>query len=204
MQSADIDALFNQLDTDKNGRISREDLHLGARRLRWDWHEAPLYAVLDLLCRVGPLSPKDLAEAITEIAADPLGPYGSVLRRAHRLYRSAETFGADPPPAGPEMEGEGGPAVRKGEQDAVQRFLESFTPATVSARSAALLLIDPQRSFTEGAWMRSIGPEAEPDTATIRSAFAACADLLSRSAAAIETVFTRCPFPPTPTAGIGG
>ena len=66
----------------------------------------------------------------------------------------------------------------------------------ISVDDAALLLIDPQRSFTDGAWMRSIGLQAEFEVKPIRSAFENCARFLHQNYHCIETMFTRCPFPP--------
>jgi nicotinamidase-related amidase len=62
-------------------------------------------------------------------------------------------------------------------------------------RDRALLVIDPQRSFTSGAWMRSFGPKAEIEVKPLVRAFQACAELI-RSGPDAEIVFTRCPFPP--------
>ena len=41
-----LDELYDALDTNSDGELSRRDLHQAARRLGWHWHEAPLYAVL--------------------------------------------------------------------------------------------------------------------------------------------------------------
>lgn len=60
----------------------------------------------------------------------------------------------------------------------------------------AMLVIDPQRSFTRGVWMRSAGPGAERDVAPIRRAFDNCAALLRSPPDGLEIMFTRCPFPP--------
>ncbi|MCP5102753.1 MAG: cysteine hydrolase, partial [bacterium] len=59
-----------------------------------------------------------------------------------------------------------------------------------------LLIIDPQRSFTSGVWMRSIGANAGLEVAPIRLAFDNCAQMLSELSSTVETMFTRCPFPP--------
>jgi hypothetical protein len=61
---------------------------------------------------------------------------------------------------------------------------------------AALLIIDPQRSFTCGTWMRSAGAGADTEVAPIRLAFDHCARLLAALDSRVETMFTRCPFPP--------
>jgi hypothetical protein len=59
-----------------------------------------------------------------------------------------------------------------------------------------LLIIDPQRSFTQGAWMRSIGSRAEDEVQPIRAAFLSCAAALRGLDESVRPAFTRCPFPP--------
>ncbi len=44
-----IDSLFEMLDVNKDGAISRSDLQTAAKRMRWHWDEAPIFALLDLL-----------------------------------------------------------------------------------------------------------------------------------------------------------
>ena len=61
---------------------------------------------------------------------------------------------------------------------------------------AAFLAIDPQRSFTKGVWMKSIGPEGELEVKPIRLAFDTCARWIRENSGRVETMFTRCPFPP--------
>jgi nicotinamidase-related amidase len=60
----------------------------------------------------------------------------------------------------------------------------------------AILIIDPQESFTSGAWKRSIGPGGDREVEPLKLAFANCAALLESCGGRIETMFTRCPFPP--------
>ncbi|MFC1707811.1 cysteine hydrolase family protein, partial [Planctomycetota bacterium] len=66
----------------------------------------------------------------------------------------------------------------------------------LSTSDATLLLIDPQRSFTTGAWMQSVGADAEVEVEPIRLAFDNCARLLRGHRHLVEVMFTRCPFPP--------
>ena len=47
--------LFETLDFDNDGFLSRSDLNKSAKRLGWSWHEAPLLAVFDLLSISGPI-----------------------------------------------------------------------------------------------------------------------------------------------------
>ena len=77
-----------------------------------------------------------------------------------------------------------------------RELLEQQGPLEVCASEAALLIIDPQRSFTDGAWMRSIGPTGSAEVEPIRLAFEACARWLAACYGRFEVVFTRCPFPP--------
>jgi hypothetical protein len=58
------------------------------------------------------------------------------------------------------------------------------------------LIIDPQRSFTSGVWMQSIGTNAESEVEPICRAFDNCARMLSKLRGRVETMFTRCPFTP--------
>jgi nicotinamidase-related amidase len=109
-------------------------------------------AVLDALCLHEPLDPRAFAEVLDQIASDPRGPFGEVLRRL-------------PVPAA-------GPA------------------------SEALLVIDPQRAFTRGVWMRSIGPGGERDVEPIRRGFEACARRVASSPEGAPLMVSRCPFPP--------
>jgi hypothetical protein len=77
-----------------------------------------------------------------------------------------------------------------------ERLLNTLDTPDISIQDAALLIIDPQRSFTNGVWMQSIGPRAEAEVKPIQLAFHNCAELLKENYRSIETMFTRCPFPP--------
>ena len=66
----------------------------------------------------------------------------------------------------------------------------------VGPDEAALLIIDPQRSFTSGEWMQSLGPDGDREAMPIRRAFDNCARLLQAVYHRTEVMFTRCPFPP--------
>ncbi len=167
-----IDDLFDALDQDADDHVSRADLHATATALRWHWNEAPLYALLDRLTLAAPLSRAAFSERLTEVLEDHRGPYGRVLD-------------ACPPPPPPPAAPGANAATRT-------------TPARageVETASAALLIIDPQRSFTCGSWMRSMGPDGLGQVAPIRTAFRRCGELLARRP--VEAMmFTRCPFPP--------
>jgi nicotinamidase-related amidase len=152
--------LFYMLDQDGDGRLSRSDLKGAARKLGWHWREAPLFAVLDNLAIVEPLTLETFAARMNAILTDPHGPYGRVL-----LHSPAHLIST--PASEPECEG-----------------------------GTALLIIDPQRSFTEGAWMQSMGPGGEKEIEPIRRAFAQCAERLQNLPQGTEVLVTRCPFPP--------
>jgi len=79
-----------------------------------------------------------------------------------------------------------------------QKIIDNMNiqPIEISSDDAALLIIDPQRSFTRGVWMKSIGSKAELEVKPIRFAFEKCAQFLNENFSLVETMFTRCPFPP--------
>ena len=77
-----------------------------------------------------------------------------------------------------------------------RRLQETLETICINRDDAALLIIDPQRSFTKGVWMRSIGAGASIDITPIRFAFDNCVKLLKALYRKMEIMFTRCPFPP--------
>jgi nicotinamidase-related amidase len=80
--------------------------------------------------------------------------------------------------------------------DAYIGLADRFNDYQIKADDAALLIIDPQRSFTRGVWMTSIGNKADKDVKPIAMAFDACAGLLKAYYGRMNIMFTRCPFPP--------
>ena len=60
-----------------------------------------------------------------------------------------------------------------------QRLLHTLDKGRILINDAALLVIDPQRSFTQGVWMQSIGDEAAVDVEPIAAAFKNCSRLLN-------------------------
>ena len=62
----DVEELFENLDFDADGELSRADLHQSARRLAWGWPQAPLYAVLDALTIAEPLSGTGFAAVLSQ------------------------------------------------------------------------------------------------------------------------------------------
>jgi hypothetical protein len=77
-----------------------------------------------------------------------------------------------------------------------QRLLHSLDKGRILINDAAFLVIDPQRSFTQGVWMQSMGDEAAVDVKPIQAAFKNCSRLLIEIYGRKEIMFTRCPFPP--------
>ena len=64
-----------------------------------------------------------------------------------------------------------------------------------SNEKTAVLIIDPQHSFTGGLWKYSIGPQADFEVKPICQAFENCAIFLKEYYRKMEIRFTRCPFP---------
>jgi hypothetical protein len=212
-----IDSLFEILDVTHDGAISRSDLHVAAKRMGWHWDEAPIFALLDLLTIPGPIRKHQFAAYMQQVRDDPMGPYGRVLMnsahfssaRSPRLGRSfshGRTEGRIP-----SKRHTGGVKDECVKEDLVsilvrtsgidiassyQRLLHSLDKGRILINDAAFLVIDPQRSFTQGAWMQSIGDEAAVDVEPIAVAFKNCSRLLHKIYGRQEIMFTRCPFPP--------
>jgi len=209
--------LFDLLDLNHDDRISRLELHKAAKRLGWHWQEAPILALLDLLALHEPIPRNLFTAAMQQIQKDPMGPYGEVLLKSPHY--------SNRPPTEPEQRLPRRPAAAGGafncrsKQPHAGRFKndlltvleknigqdianlyrqlrDTFKIGRFSADDAALLMIDPQRSFTEGVWMQSIGDGAAVDVAPIGIAFDHCADMLNSLYGRVEVMFTRCPFPP--------
>ncbi len=207
---------FDTLDQDKDGFLSRTDLNTAAKRFRWSWNEAPLLAVFVLLSISKPIPKNEFISFIHQIQHDPLGPYGDVLLKSPYFLQSApllcnriphnETVGED---NRNQIQKEERPDQPKldfffelletvvGKEPALQyqSLLETLMIARIPEEEAAVLMIDPQRSFIEGAWMQSIGYGGEMDVLPIRSAFDNCSDLLTRYYGKMEIMFSRCSFP---------
>jgi len=210
------DELFDLLDLDSDGQLRRAEFQEAACRLGWHWLQAPLYAVLDHLTILAPLPRRAFLSHLEQIERDPYGPYGQVLRHSPLLspagspvkpsYSGGEKKRATANAHGTDREADPSagfvPLLQRilGNQAAddyatLLREVKS-PPPEIPAHDAAILLIDPQRSFTSGAWKWSIGPDGDHEVEPLRRAFANCGELLRRSACHLETMFTRCPFPP--------
>lgn len=214
-----LSELFNSLDLNQDGELSRSELHESARRMGWHWKEAPVLAVLDLFSVLKPISRNNFIACMTQISEDPHGPYGKVLLNSP-LFLSSITSKR---PVIPKLKlanvhkmggkRNGLKSNDKTSNDIIsllkhianfdvgnnyRYFLKNMgiNELEVPTDAAALLVIDPQRSFTKGAWMKSMGQKAEFEVKPIQLAFQKCAQLLNDNCRCIETMFTRCPFPP--------
>jgi hypothetical protein len=209
-------SFFKRLDLDQDGFLSRQELYTAAMAMGWGWYEAPLFALLDLFTIPGPLSQKQFTSYLTEISNDPFGPYGKVLRHAplfvghpdHRELRyplsaqtaaalspdrrTADSVASDTPLMAAEQDG----LDRAADIAADRRRIDGLKALACDLDSLAVLLIDPQRSFTSGAWMQSIGAQASEDVGPIQQAFNNCSVFLETYYHHLEVMFTRCPFPP--------
>lgn len=214
-----LSELFNRLDLNKNGELSRLELHKSAKRLGWHWNEAPILAVLDLFTILKPISKNNFIAYMTQVIKDPHGPFGKVLLNSPHFLSSTtskKTIISKPKTADVhkinkkykylKLNDKTGKDLmslltRSADPDIAnnyQNFLLDMGVKTLKIPTdhAAMLIIDPQRSFTKGAWMKSIGFGAELEVKPIRLAFEKCAQVLSETYSTIETMFTRCPFPP--------
>jgi nicotinamidase-related amidase len=211
------DSLFERLDLNKDGRVSRSELHTAAVRMGWHWQEAPIFALLDLLTISEPITKKKFSVYLQQIADDPMGPYGRVLlnapdyltasRPSHNQPLPRERAGADDLSNKHRRHFEDNDVEGKLNTSLEKRFgteiangysslLGALDTYRISTNDAALLIIDPQRSFTEGVWKQSIGIGAATDVEPIVIAFNNCARLLKLIYGHMEIMFTRCPFPP--------
>jgi len=205
--------LFETLDLNKDELLSRTELHAAAKRLEWHWPEAPIFALLDLLTVIGPISRSTFVNYMQQVSEDPLGPYGKILLKAPSFsipsITKKETYHNDKQPHLKNLYGQEQAEIEytdgilllerfAGSKVAsdYQRLLSSLEVLHLSTDVAGFLIIDPQRSFTKGAWMRSIGANADVDIKPIESAFNNCCKLLKKVYGNIDTMFTRCPFPP--------
>ncbi len=197
--------LFKALDLDQDGRLARNELNQAAKQLEWSWREAPFLAVLDLLTISKPMAPKAFNAVIRQIHRDPMGPYGNILLQSphfleqdHSNQIKKEENIDQPVLNRSGLESLTTMLSRNEDDEAVrsyQSLLDTLETADLFAESTAVLIIDPQRSFTQGAWMKSIGPGRKKDVAPIRLAFDHCAEFLDRFYGQMEIMFTRCPFP---------
>jgi hypothetical protein len=199
--------LFDILDIDRDDKLSRQELYRAARQLGWHWHEAPLFAVLDLITLFGPISRQSFISYLNQILEDPRGPYGRVLLNANYdtffnktrvVFKPIELSSQEYDRKKTENELIHILKQTAGNEIAedYKRILQTLDFKRVCLKDTVLLIIDPQRSFTKGVWMKSIGAQAQQDIKAIESGFRNCSQLIRRYGNSIETMFSRCPFPP--------
>jgi nicotinamidase-related amidase len=199
-----LEEFFDTLDLDADSELSRKELHQVARNLRWHWREAPLYAVLDRLTVDKPLTREQFVSALRQIARDPYGPFGEVLENIDNKYPASVVHSKNASKTGrlTDSRKEIVTLLRNtlshNQLEPFEQFLNELTCGCppISTAESALLIIDPQRSFTKGAWKNSFGPGAEAEVRPIEGVFKNCAHLLKALNNRVETMFTRCPFPP--------
>jgi len=197
-------AVFNLLDLNHDGELSRSELQVAAKRLKWHWNEAPLFALIDLISIPAPILKDQFTLLMQEIMDDPMGIYGNVLLRFPYFSPPADGLCertsdsllekdlSHPADIVPLLERHAGSNTA----NAFQRLQSNLETICVAKDDAALLIIDPQRSFTKGVWMHSIGEGAGIDVTPISLAFNNCAMILQALYRKMEIMFTRCPFPP--------
>jgi hypothetical protein len=204
--------LFDALDLNRDGALSRSELHAAAKQFGWHWPEAPLFALLDLFSVVKPLSKSFFMTILEQINHDPLGVYGQVLLKSpHFLGPTMPKRTAHPAgfiskknnedinlsPAGLKMRSLLLEYAGNAAADAYLTLQNDLNLIRLAPNDAALLLIDPQKSFTTGVWMRSTGRKPHINVGPIRLAFDNCSKLLGQLYGKMEVMFTRCPFPPS-------
>ena len=96
--------LFDELDFDGDGRLTREEIHHAARHFGWQWQQASLFAFLDYMTIRAPLERDTFISCMAMITQDPDGPYGEVLRQGPLLSR-LQDCGDPADPAGKEAAG---------------------------------------------------------------------------------------------------
>lgn len=215
------DELFDELDLDGDGMLSRQELHWAACQFGWGWQQAPIFALLDFLTIRNPIGKDAFISCMDQVSRDPDGAYGKVLRQGPLLAQLSHPNGScagreTNPGTGSGAPGHtdnGAPPNCPGVGRVVGRLdnilndqiasdyaaaleRQNVSPLVVRSDETALLIIDPQRSFTSGAWMWSMGPIGEHEVTPIRLAFDNCAVLLKSVYRQVEVMFTRCPFPP--------
>jgi hypothetical protein len=206
------DVLFRELDMDGDGKLSRDDIHQAAIHFGWQWPQASIFALLDLMTLRSPLDEDAFISYMVKVYSDPEGPYGEVLRMVTHAFEMTDNLisngaeGAEPSGT-VDVRGCAGidNIIGKLEQFPGREVADDFKSALkkmnssrlqVSTSETALLIIDPQRSFTSGSWKQSLGSDGDLEVMPIQTAFDNCANLLKAVYHRTEVMFTRCPFPP--------
>jgi hypothetical protein len=162
------DVLFRELDLDGDGKLSRDDIHRAALHFGWQWPQASIFALLDLMTLRAPLDEDVFITNMVKVYSDPEGPYGEVLGMVtHALEMAGPPLANGSERAKPaescDIRGDAGidKIIAKLEHVLSKEAAEDFksalkkmgtSPLRVSTSESSLLLIDPQSSFTSGSW----------------------------------------------------
>ena len=148
-----VGAVFDLLDLNHDEELSRTELQVAAKRLKWHWNEAPLFALIDLFSIPAPIPKHQFSLLMQEIIDDPMGVYGNVLlklpyfsspserqfdQNADRLLEKDLDHSADVVPL---LERHAGSNIA----NAFQRLQGTLETICVSRDDAALLIIDPHK-----------------------------------------------------------
>jgi hypothetical protein len=210
-----ISTLFDLLDLNHDGRLSRSELHAAAKRLGWHWNEAPLLALLDLFSIQNHISKRDFKTYWHQIVEDPMGVYGRVLlhsplfssqfqsisgKRQEKNQQNLDDRFSAPIPKRCHCSNDLLSHLKSHCSDHAanefHRLQSALDSVCLPAEGAALLIIDPQLSFTSGVWMTSIRENPRIDVLPIMLAFENSSNLLKTLYGKMEIMFSRCPFPP--------
>ena len=206
------DVLFDSLDLDGDGILSRGDVQWAARQFGWQWQQASIFAFLDLMTVRSPLDKETFISIMNNLAQDRDGAYGEVLRMVPYFAANGDPTSADSTEVANSTES---PLFRdvngidkiiaQLENTKSEALAADFKSALkqlnsprlqLSTSETALLIIDPQRSFTSGSWKRSLGSDGDMEVLPILAAFGNCANLLRAVYQRTDVMFSRCPFPP--------
>lgn len=212
-------SFFRHLDRDGDGIISPDDLFCAARDLNWAWQETPLYAVLHLFS-INQVLDSTTFYAITGLMqSDPQGPFGTVLnllqyknfyglKLKQRInYRKKSDVCGKMSESTTDAEDSFhiSGLVEYLNRDSTDHASKAYHQLLVNLdrsihspkiSDCVFLFIDPQFSFIDGVWMKSMGLSGKKEVGPIKTAFLNIVELLKKQSNHLDCMFTRCPFPP--------